>query len=97
VRPARDHGLRALPLDQVDDTVRVIAPVSDDGLARAAFEELLGGPVITCLARRDQDLDREAARLDDRMDFRARPAARAADRLAAEGLLCARAMELSVM
>jgi len=56
------------------------------------------------LAGRDDDLDRQAAGLDDRVDFRARPAARAADRLAAATYLIApaacwwaRAMELSIM
>ncbi len=80
----RDHGLGPLPLDRVDDAVGVVAPVGDHRLARAALDQGLGPPVVAGLARRDDDLDRQAARLDDGVQLRARPAARAADRLAAE-------------
>jgi hypothetical protein len=61
--------------------------VGDHRVAGLAFEERLRRTVVAGLALGDRDLDRQAARLDDRVELGAETATRAADRLAAERFL----------
>ena len=58
------------------DTVGVVTLVgNDDGALFDAFEQRLGMRHVVIVARRDQETDRTALRVDARVDFRREAAA----------------------
>ena len=61
------------------DAVGVIAFVGDDDTAFVdSVEQILGTDRIMIVARRDQEADRAAFRIDARVDFRREPASTSA-------------------
>ena len=71
-----DVGDRALVTDAAPHAVSVIALVGDDnGAALQAIEQRLGTGDIMVVARRDQEADRAAFRVDPRVDLRGEAAA----------------------
>ena len=70
--------------DEIKEPVAVIALVGQQNRScERVVEEFARGRKIMRLSRRDRQLDRQAAAIDQSVDLRRQPAARAADRLTA--------------
>ena len=77
---ARDVGGSATGLDELDDGAREVAPVGDDIAVQVeALEQRRGGRLVGGLARGEDQADRQAAAVDDGVDFGAQSAARSSD------------------
>ena len=68
-------GDRAMIADARTDAIGVITLVANhNSTLLDAFEQRLGMRHVVIIARRDQELDRAALRIDARVDFRGEPA-----------------------
>jgi len=78
----RDVGRSSLALDFAADGVTVVSLVAVQDFGRAdAIEQIIGGDAVRDLAAGQQERDRAAEAIGQRVDFRRPPAARTADRL----------------
>jgi len=78
----RDVGCGALALDLATDGVAVISLVAMQDFGRGdPVEQGIGGGAVRHLAARQQERDRAAEAIGQRVDFRRPPAAGTADRL----------------
>ena len=76
----RNVGYGALSTDARANAIGVIALVGDDdGARREPIEQGFGGGHVMVIARRDQQADRPALRVDARMDFRREPSPASTD------------------
>ena len=74
VGPVRDVGDGPLVTDVGTDMIGIIALVgNDDGPLLEPGEQRLGAGDVVIIARRDQEADRAALRVDPRVDFRREP------------------------
>lgn len=76
----RDVGAASLGWDEVDDGAGVVAAIGDQRLGgRQAVKQSRDGRLVGGLARRDQQPDRQAVLIDDRVDLGAQSSTRTAD------------------
>lgn len=74
-----DVGYGPLSPDLCADAIRIVAFVANDhGASLEAVEQLLGADDVMDLARRDQEADRAAFRIDPCVDFRGEAASASA-------------------
>ena len=79
----RNDGRDLARFQAPDETIAVVALVADDGLRVDFRHERLGLRDVVDLSGGQADDERVAERVDDDVDFRRQPAARAPDRLVA--------------
>ena len=78
----RDVGRSSLALDFAADGVTVVSLVAVQDFGRAdAIEQIIGGDAVRDLAAGQQERDRAAEAIGQRVDFRCPSTARTADRL----------------
>ena len=80
VRPVWNIGDGALSTNAGSYAVGIVALVgNDDGARLEPFEQGLSAGDVVVVARRDQEADRPAFRVDARVDFRREPAPASTD------------------
>ena len=82
IAPARNDGQSAVVLDRLADFLAVVGLVPGDSERRSwGIEHFTDGLTVMDLPARDDEVQRPAFAIDDRVDFRAPAAAADADRL----------------
>lgn len=69
----RDDGLLAAGCQVREDRVRVIAPIRDARIAGDKIDQLVCDRAVVLLAGSDQNLERPAVLVNDRVDLRREP------------------------
>jgi len=75
-----DYRYRVLATQRSSDAIGIVASIGDEPLhAGSVPDQLISGLHIRCIARREDEAERSAENIDERMDFRRATAARDAN------------------
>ena len=98
-----DDGFHPASEDSLQESVRIVAGITDEVSAASVREQLLGGYLFVALAGRQRDVDRARFRVDDGVELGRKTSSRAAQSIGfdppfpPEASWCARMTEPSTI